>query len=167
VSSLEGVEWSDLTWNDKIQLINTWNILIMVSNVIQFIGTFLFISKDNFDRNTVTFMFGIGCFLAWLTLTKYLMYYSEFSHSMRSFQIAGPLIIKGAIGIFPFFLGTAFLGLCIFSDSYRFSTLDLSIFTLYAMMNGDMIWDTYHDLHYFTLFFSCIFLYFFVFFSIS
>lgn len=86
---------------------------------------------------------------------------------MRSFYIAGPLIVKGAIGIFPFFIGCAFMGLCVFSDSYRFSTFDLSMFTLYAMMNGDMIWDTYHDLSYYSLFFSCIYLYCFIFFAIS
>ena len=64
-------------------------------------------------------------------------------------------------------MGCALLGLCCFSDSYRFSTLDISIFTLYAMMNGDMIWDTYADLSYFSLIFSFIYLICFVFFAIS
>ena len=56
----------------------------------------------------------------------------------------------------------------IFFESYRFSNVNLTMFTLFAIMNGDMVFDTYNDvnklvivigqiyMYTYTLFFICV-----------
>ena len=40
------------------------------------------------------------------------------------------------------------------------------MFTLFAMMNGDMVWDTMNDITYYQFLLGFLFMYFYVFFSI-
>lgn len=46
----------------------------------------------------------------------------------------------------PLFIGYAFLGMAIFWESRRFENFSVSCYTLFALMHGDMIWDTYNDM---------------------
>jgi hypothetical protein len=76
-----------------------------------------------------------------------------------------PVVIRAMVGILPFFLGFTFLGLCLFWESQKFSSPSLSMFTLFALMNGDNIFDVYVDISYWKFLLSNIYMYFFVFIS--
>ena len=71
------------------------------------------------------------------------------------------------VGILPIYIGYAFFGLSMFSNSFRFNNFPQSLFTLYAMMNGDSLWDTYYDLSGINFLVSCVYLYTFIFFAIA
>jgi hypothetical protein len=77
-----------------------------------------------------------------------------------------PLVMRAMVGIFPFFIGFAFLGMCLFWESQRFSSSSDSMFTLFAMMNGDSLIDIYSDLGTTKFLLASLYMYFFVFFSI-
>jgi hypothetical protein len=63
-----------------------------------------------------------------------------------SFQKAAPFMIRALISIVPLFIGYAFLGISYFWESRRFTSFSISCYTLFALMHGDMIWDTYNDM---------------------
>ena len=70
------------------------------------------------------------------------------------------------VGIIPIFIAFAFLGLCLFWDSTRFKNMNFSLFTLFAAMNGDSLYDIFRDISNFRFLAALIFLVFFVFCSI-
>jgi hypothetical protein len=65
---------------------------------------------------------------------------------LASFNKAAPFIARALISMIPLFIGYAFLGMAIFWESRRFENFSVSCYTLFALMHGDMIFDTYNDL---------------------
>ena len=76
-----------------------------------------------------------------------------------------PIVMRAMVGILPFFIGFALLGLCLFWESHRFSSASSSMFTLFALMNGDSITEVYHDISYWKFLLANFYCYFFVFIS--
>lgn len=73
-----------------------------------------------------------------------------------------PYVWRFLLGVFPLFMGYMFLGLALFWDSKRFTTPSGAMFTLFAVLNGDMVYDTYNDLHLIDFVLSQIYLYSFI-----
>ena len=77
-----------------------------------------------------------------------------------------PSSINYLIGVLPLFMGYAFFGKCIFWRSDKFALISDSIAVLYALMNGDSVYDVFVDLCDKSYFLGCIFCYSFCMFSI-
>ena len=65
---------------------------------------------------------------------------------LMSFSKAGPFVFRALVSVIPLFIGFAFLGMAVFWESRRFGNFGVSCYTLFALMHGDMIWDTYNDM---------------------
>ena len=50
------------------------------------------------------------------------------------------------MSIVPVFIGFSFLGMCLFWKSHNFSTPGETLFTLFSMMYGDVIRETFTDI---------------------
>ena len=77
-----------------------------------------------------------------------------------------PIVFRAMVGIFPFFIGFVFLGLCLFWEVKQFKNPSQAMFTLFSMMNGDAISDVYRDITYSKFLVGNLFMYSFVFISI-
>ena len=86
---------------------------------------------------------------------------------LASFQKSAPFVARALISMIPLFIGYAFLGMAIFWESRRFANFSVSCYTLFALMHGDMIWDTYNDLIQIDSVLAQVFLYTYIFISIS
>ena len=73
------------------------------------------------------------------------------------------MVLRAMTGIVPVFFGFAFLGLCLFWDSHRFQSISYSMFTLFAMMNGDSLYDIFYDISVFRFLLAQLFMYVFIF----
>ena len=59
-------------------------------------------------------------------------------------KITAPRVSKFLLGVLPIFIGYALLGLICFGDvSERFSNLTETLRTLFSVVNGDIIYDTF------------------------
>ena len=85
--------------------------------------------------------------LAWINITRYIEYYRESAVFIHTLGRSMPYVWRFLLGVFPLFMGYMFLGLALFWDSKRFTTPSGAMFTLFAVLNGDMVYDTYNDLH--------------------
>lgn len=90
----------------------------------------------------------------------------EYSILGKTLTLSMPNVMKTLISTLPVLLGYTFLGVSIFWKSNRFSSAAGCLTTLYALMFGDMVYDTFYDLSLTHFFYSQIYLYSFVFFSI-
>jgi hypothetical protein len=89
---------------------------------------------------------GVGAMLAWFVILRYLLRTESYKAMLASFSKSGPFVFRAIISILPLFFGYAFLGMSIFWESRRFADFTVSCYTLFALMHGDMIWDTYNDM---------------------
>ena len=104
--------------------------------------------------------------MAWIGLVRYMETSKEYSILGRTLSLAMPNVMKTLISTLPVLLGYTFLGVSLFWSSNRFSTATGCLTTLYALMFGDMVYDTFYDLSLTHFFSSQVYLYSFVFFSI-
>jgi hypothetical protein len=84
--------------------------------------------------------------LAWIGLVRYMDTSKEYSVLGRTLSLAIPNVMKTMVSAIPILMGYTFLGICLFYKSNRFSSASGCLFTLYAMMNGDMVYDSFNDL---------------------
>ena len=164
--------WEDLTINDKIKLFSYWSLLSIISNLLQIFGSLTNImSVYNFlsiDKTTGSqeLLIGLGCMSAWIGVVRYMETSEQYSILGRTLTFAMPNVMKTLISTLPVLMGYTFLGVALFWKSNRFSSATGCLTTLYALMFGDMVYDTFYDLSLTHFFYSQIYLYSFVFFSI-
>lgn len=85
---------------------------------------------------------------------------------LDSFNKAAPFVGRALVSMIPLFIGYAFLGMAIFWESRRFATISVSCYTLFSLMHGDMIWDTYNDMIQINSIYAQVYLYSYIFVSI-
>ena len=111
-------------------------------------------------------MIGLGCMAAWLGLIRYMETSKNYSILAKTLSFAMPNVLKTLISALPVLMGYTFLGLALFWQSNRFSSAPGCLTTLYSLMFGDMVYDTFHDLSQTNYLSSQLYLYSFVFFSV-
>ena len=158
--------WDKLTFADKAKLFSYWVPVIMLANLLIIIGCvfMLFNTKEIHHKGEI--ILGLGGMLTWVTLLKYYEATRGYNIVLTTFQNSYSIAFKAMIGIMPVFIGFGILGMCIFWKSKRFMGLGASMFSLFSLMNGDMIFDAYHDLDTIDFILSQVYLYSFIMLSI-
>ncbi len=110
---------------------------------------------------------GLGCALCWVTITKYIEHSPSLSVFSRTIEHAGPNIIRHGINMIPFFIGFAMLGLAVFWPTFRFRAPNIAFFSLFCIMLGDEISNTFQEVMQFDMMFGALFMFAWVFFSMS
>jgi len=133
-------------FTDKLRLVDVWSIISIIANISQVVGSLYAINRNTLNLVTSDRALGIGTMLAWFVLLRYLLKTQNYSVMLMSFSKAGPFVFRALVSVIPLFIGFAFLGMALFWESRRFGNFETSCFTLFALMHGDMIWDTYNDI---------------------
>jgi hypothetical protein len=81
--------------------------------------------------------------LNWLSFSRYIESTSHYTFVNRTFGVALPVVMRAMVGIFPFFIGFVFLGICLFWETKSFNSPSSAMYTLFALMNGDNITEVY------------------------
>lgn len=123
--------------------------------------------RDPVPFATLTIFVGIGCFLCWVSITKYIEHSPHLSFFSRTIQHAGPNIVRHAINMLPFFVGFAMLGLAVFWPTFRFREPSIALFSLFCIMLGDEISNTFSEVMQFDSLFGALYMFAWVFFSMS
>jgi dolichol kinase len=71
------------------------------------------------------------------------------------------------VNVIPFFVGFAFLGMSIFWAGYRFQNPTNAFFSLFCIMLGDELSNTFNELQQINYMFGAIYLFCFIFFSMQ
>jgi len=160
------VKWKYLTLTEKFKLFDPWCIIIMGANMLQIIG----VTSVLFSRTTALsfteLVIGLGCFGSWLGLLRFIDTNEKLYSAPKTIKTAVPVILRILIGVIPVLIGFSFLGMCLFWKSDKFKTPADAFFSLYSMMNGDVIRETYEDISFGKLIAASLFCYSFCFFAI-
>jgi len=100
-------------------------------------------------------------------MLRYFLKTYRYSSMIESLILSINPIMKALLSVLPLFIGYGFLGMALFWESIRFMNISNSMFTLLALLNGDMIYDTYIDMLQIDKASGLIYLYSFVFISVA
>lgn len=150
------LNWDNLTWSDKSKFFNGWSLVVIMANAISLIGTVFFLADPNNPSNNGygEFFIGIGTCIQYISFMQYTSFYSGYNTISDTMVYSTPLVTKALVGILPVFCGYTFLGITTFWKSKYFQGFAQSQWTLFAIMNGDAIYDIYVDLSGFEYFFA-------------
>jgi hypothetical protein len=135
-------KWEDLSFKDKALIFN----YILIACICEICGCLLFIVMNYIDNASPDFFVGLGCMLTWITLTRYLEHSKDYSTIPRILTKAIPDLIRNLINVIPIFVGFAMLGASVFWKAFRFREPNVAFFTLFSVMNGDEISNTFVEL---------------------
>jgi len=123
-----------------------WSILCLVGNIIQIFGAGLSLLDSENVMTSTEVLVGFGCMLAFINIGRYLDYNKDYSTIFSTIQRALPNVLRYLLGVMPIFFGFIFFGLCLFWRSERFVSTSSTMMALFAMLNGDSVFDIFRDL---------------------
>jgi len=141
---------SKFSTRDKLLFFNLWNLLTLCAAFLNITGALLCLmnnqrySPSKFHKKLFC---GMGCALLWTNSISFLAHKPSYYTVVLTLRRALPRVARFLVGVIPIFLGYALFGLLYFGDhSERFGSFGVSLFTLFAVLNGDVIRETFTDL---------------------
>ena len=103
-------KWEDISYWEKLRIFNKFFFVVVAGNLFQIIGSFIFFFSSNVSYSIGEILIGLGCFCAWSTIPRYLMFAQSYSIILRTTEYSIPVMMRSLIGIAPFFIGYAIMG---------------------------------------------------------
>jgi len=142
--------WSRIPFSVKFEFFSLWTIHVMVTSLSLMIASVLGLIEEFGHRTSMAFSVfeAIGALGASVTILRYLEYYEHFYTLILTLKLAGLRITRFIISAFPIFFGYMLMGVVLFSPySVRFKDLNFTSITLFALLNGDDIRDSFEQLN--------------------
>ena len=144
---IEGkTKWDQLSLKEKGKFFNKWSIICLAGNIIQIFGSLLYLIQSVNIETSSELLIGFGCMFAYINIGRYLDYNKDYSTIYMTISRALPNVIRYFLGVLPIFFGFIFFGLCLFWKSERFTSISSTMMTLFAVLNGDSVFDVFNDL---------------------
>jgi hypothetical protein len=81
-----------------------------------------------------------------INLARYIEYNENYSTIYDTISKAFPVVTRYMIGAFPIIMGFILFGICVFWQSEKFANFSIAANSLFAMIQGDLIFDSLTDL---------------------
>lgn len=123
-----------------------WYMFNVTANVLQVLAALSCLRLVR--RMDISYRFtliGLAALTSWVCVLRYLRYFHIYYVLVRTLSRAVPKCIRFVTGVSPILIGYALLGNCLFYQSPMFTTIGGSIATLFSLLNGDIIRDTFTD----------------------
>ena len=125
---------------------NKWNIFIIISNICQIIGSILGLMQQKNVYGSMDKYLGFSGFLCIISIGKYIDYSPTYSFFNKTLKNTLPDFIPSFISIILVFIAFTFLGLLLFWDSERFTSVSDIMKGLFSMYVGDSVYDIITDI---------------------
>lgn len=138
--------WSDFTLKDKWELFSGWSVIVILGNIITLIASVYLLVSTKTSQRDGEILLGVGGFLVVASLMKYYENVRGYNIILNTMIRSVVIFTKAIIGALPIFLAFAALGNCLFNENERFSSFSMSLMTLFALINGDVIFAAFIEL---------------------
>jgi hypothetical protein len=154
------IDFDQLSCSERMRFFNVWFFVNTIANVMNGVGAGLILA-DQF-LNAMLFV-AFGCMMMWISLVQFLEAFPALYSLISTLKFSAPRLLKFVAGVVPIFMGYTVFGVAYFSDTTQeFSSLDRAAVTLFSVLNGDQVLDTFQQIAPKSLFLSRLYLYTFV-----
>ena len=166
VAEALGLNWQSIHWSHKLRLLNRWTIVSFAACVCNILAASLHLAGSVAHSPTTPFhslMAPLGCALLWIRLVRYLDHNVHYYSLVLTLRRGIPRVSRFLLGVLPVFMAFVMFAVVYFaSHAPRFGDVPTAAVTLFAVLNGDVVRDTFMDLIVFHPIVGQIFMYVFI-----
>lgn len=137
-------------WADRLEFINTWYILLIISDIFTLIGTFIKIgieSKHLSSYDLCGILLGTSTLLVWVGVIRYLTFFQKYNILIVTLRAAFPNVIRFCCCVAVIYLGYCFCGWIVLGPYHvKFRSLSMVSECLFSLINGDDMFVTFATL---------------------
>ncbi|KAM9719899.1 mucolipin-3 [Menidia menidia] len=158
-----------VSWSDRMEFVNGWYILIIISDTLTIVGSALKIgiqTKFLTNYDVCSILLGTATMLVWVGVIRYLGFFRKYNILILTLRAAFPNVIRFCCCAAMIYLGYCFCGWIVLGPYHdKFRTFDKVTECLFSLINGDEMYATFlkmKDKSYMVWFFSRVYLYSFI-----
>ncbi|XP_068197639.1 mucolipin-3-like [Antennarius striatus] len=158
-----------VSWSDRLEFVNGWYILIIVSDMLTIAGSALKIgiqTKYLTNYDVCSILLGTATMLVWVGVICYLGFFQKYNILILTLRAAFPNVIRFCCCVAVMYLGYCFCGWIVLGPYHdKFRTLDKVTECLFSLINGDDMYATFLKMRsksYMVWLFSRLYLYSFI-----
>ncbi|XP_017576609.1 mucolipin-3 isoform X2 [Pygocentrus nattereri] len=158
-----------VSWSDRMEFINGWYILIVISDILTITGSVLKIAiqlKALTSYDICSILLGTGTMLVWIGVLRYMGYFKKYNILIITLRAAFPNVIRFCCCAAMIYLGYCFCGWIVLGPYHdKFRSLNTVTECLFSLINGDDMFATFKNMQqksYLVWLFSRVYLYTFV-----
>ncbi|KAK2822562.1 hypothetical protein Q5P01_022627 [Channa striata] len=158
-----------VTWSDRMEFVNGWYILIIVSDMLTIAGSALKIgiqTKFLTNYDVCSSLLGTATMLVWVGVIRYFGFFQKYNILILTLRAAFPNVIRFCCCAAMIYLGYCFCGWIVLGPYHeKFQTFDKVTECLFSLLNGDEMYVTFmkmRDKSYMVWLFSRLYLYSFI-----
>ncbi|XP_028841595.1 mucolipin-1-like isoform X1 [Denticeps clupeoides] len=137
-------------WGDRMEFINGWYLLLIVSDVLTIIGSFIKIgieSKDNSSYDLCAILLGSSTLLVWVGVIRYLSFFQKYNILIVTLRAAFPNVIRFCCCAAAIYMGYCFCGWIVLGPYHvKFRSLSTVSECLFSLINGDDMFVTFSEM---------------------
>ncbi|KAF7662164.1 hypothetical protein LDENG_00244870 [Lucifuga dentata] len=137
-------------WSDKLEFVNGWYILIIVSDTLTIIGSILKIeiqTKLLTSYDVCSIFLGTGTMFVWIGVIRYLGYFRKYNTLILTLRAALPNVIRFICCAGIIYLSYCFCGWIVLGPYHeKFRTLNTVSECLFSLINGDDMFPTFKNM---------------------
>jgi hypothetical protein len=144
--------WANVPLDVKVQFFNVWSVVVIVGSALVVVanvfGVMTSFGYGGVDNDVYHALLGSGAFFYSLAFIRYLDYVQNLLVLTLTVKMAMSRVMYMFISVMPIFCGYLMLGVILFARySLHFSNMSETAVTLFSLLNGDNIHDTFDDLN--------------------
>ncbi|XP_025047609.1 mucolipin-1 isoform X1 [Alligator sinensis] len=155
--------------SDRMEFLNGWYILLVVSDILTVSGTIMKIrieSKNLASYDICSILLGTSTLLVWVGVIRYLTFFQKYNILIVTLRVALPNVIRFCCCVAVIYLGYCFCGWIVLGPYHvKFRSLSMVSECLFSLINGDDMFVTFAEMQqnsYLVWLFSQLYLYTFI-----
>ncbi|XP_068599930.1 mucolipin-3 [Brachionichthys hirsutus] len=140
----------EVTWSEKLEFLNGWYILIIVSDTLSIIGSILKIeiqTKAVASYDICSIFLGTGTMFVWIGVIRYMGYFRKYNILILTLRAAFPNVIRFICCAGIIYLSYCFCGWVVLGPYHeKFRTLNTASECLFSLINGDDMFPTFKNM---------------------
>ncbi|XP_029355484.1 mucolipin-3 isoform X2 [Echeneis naucrates] len=140
----------DVSMSDKLEFVNGWYILIIVSDTLTIIGSIMKIeiqTKVLTSYDVCSIFLGTGTMFVWIGVLRYMGYFSKYNILIVTLRAAFPNVIRFIWCAGIIYLSYCFCGWIVLGPYHeKFRTLNTVSECLFSLINGDDMFPTFKNM---------------------
>lgn len=134
-------------WADRLEFINGWYILLIISDILTITGTFIKIGIEFKNLSTYDvcgILLGTSTLLVWVGVIRYLTFFQKYNILIVTLRAAFPNVIRFCCCVAVIYLGYCFCGWIVLGPYHvKFRSLSMVSECLFSLINGDDMFVTF------------------------
>ncbi|CAG5897393.1 unnamed protein product [Menidia menidia] len=139
-----------VSWGDRMEFINGWYILLIVSDMFTIVGSFIKIgieSKNLSSYDVCGILLGTSTLLVWVGVIRYLSFFQKYNILIVTLRAAFPNVIRFCCCAAAIYLGYCFCGWIVLGPYHaKFRSLSMVSECLFSLINGDDMFVTFAEM---------------------